>query len=63
MREGTVQIFDLEGYPKAARAYAWSSSHEGGTKRRFYAVLHLGGHPIATDAARTRLTAEHRRNF
>ena len=25
--EGTVHVFDLEGHPKAKRAYAWSSAH------------------------------------
>jgi hypothetical protein len=38
--EGVVHIFDLVGYPKATRAYAWSSPIEGSTKRRFFAVLH-----------------------
>ena len=40
--EGVVHIFDLEGHPKATRAYAWSSPMEGSDKRRFYAVLHVG---------------------
>ena len=44
--EGTVHVFDLEGYPKATRAYAWSSSIEGSNKRRFYSVLYLGEYPI-----------------
>jgi hypothetical protein len=39
--EGIVFIFDLEGHPKATRAYAWSSPIEGSTKRRYYAVLHI----------------------
>jgi len=30
--EGTVHVFDLEGYPKATRAYAWSSPIEGSNK-------------------------------
>jgi hypothetical protein len=41
--EGVIHIFDLEGHPKATRAYAWSSPIEGSDKRQFYAVLHLGG--------------------
>jgi hypothetical protein len=40
--EGMVHVFDLEGHPKATRAYAWSSPIEGSTKRRFFAVLHMG---------------------
>lgn len=39
--EGIVHVFDLEGHPKATRAYAWSSPIEGSTKRRFFAVLHI----------------------
>jgi hypothetical protein len=40
--EGVVHVFDLEGHPKAARAYAWSSPIEGSDKRRFFAVLRMG---------------------
>ena len=39
--DGVVHVFDLSGHPTATRAYAWSSSIEGSTKRRFYAVLHV----------------------
>jgi hypothetical protein len=38
---GTVSVFDIQGHPKATRAYAWSSPIEGSTKRRYYAVLHI----------------------
>jgi len=38
--EGVVQVFDLEGHPKAKRCYAWSHELEGSRKRRFFAVLH-----------------------
>ena len=34
--EGVVHVFNLEGHPKATRAYAWSSPMEGSDKRRFY---------------------------
>lgn len=37
-------MFDLEGYPRATRAYAWSHLvGDAGERRRFFAVLHLGG--------------------
>lgn len=55
---GTVHIFDLEGHPKATRAYAWSSPIEGSDKRRFYAVLHLGGKRLPLDAVRAAIVAE-----
>ena len=40
--DGIVSVFDLEGNRNANRAYAWSSPIEGSTKRRFFAVLHVG---------------------
>ncbi len=35
-----VGVFELIGHPKATRAYAWSEPGSG-TKRRFFAALHL----------------------
>lgn len=59
--EGVVHVFDLEGHPKATRAYAWSSPVEGSDKRRFCAVLHLGGIRSPLDAVRAAIVAERRR--
>ena len=59
--EGTVHVFDLEGHPKATRAYAWSSPIEGSTKRRFYAMLHLGGIMTPQDAVRAAIAEEERK--
>ena len=39
--EGDVETFTLIGHPAAAMAYSWSEAIEG-TRRRFFAVLHLG---------------------
>ncbi len=58
--EGVVHVFDLDDHPNATRAYAWSSPIEGSTKRRYYAVLHLGGIRSAQDAVRAAIVAEHR---
>lgn len=58
--EGVVEVFDLEGHPEATRAYAWSSPIEGSDKRRFYAVLHLGGIRSPQDAVRAAIVAEQR---
>jgi len=55
-----VHVFDLTNHPKATRAYAWSSPIDGSNKRRFYAVLHLGGIRSAQDAVRAAIVAEHR---
>lgn len=59
--QGEVHVFDLEGHPKATRAYAWSSPVEGSDRRRFYAVLHLGGIRSAKDAVRAAIVAENRK--
>ena len=53
-------MFDLEGHPKATRAYAWSSPIEGSDRRRFYAVLHVPPITSAQDAVRAAIVAEHR---
>ena len=58
--EGVVHIFNLEGNSKATRAYAWSSPVEGSNRRRFNAVLHLGGIRSPLDAVRAASVAEHR---
>jgi hypothetical protein len=58
--EGIVHVFDLAGHPKATRAYAWSSPIEGSTKRRFFAVLHMGPIKSPTDAVRAAVVVEHR---
>ncbi len=58
--EGTVRVFDLEGNSQSTRAYAWSSPIEGSNKRRFFAVLHLGGIRSPEDAVRAAIVAEHR---
>ena len=57
--QGVVHIFDLEGNAKASRAYAWSSPI-GSDKRRFHAVLHLGGIRSPLDAVRAAIVAERR---
>jgi hypothetical protein len=58
--DGVVHVFDLDDHPSATRAYAWSSPIEGSTKRRYFAVLHLGGIRSPQDAVRAAIVAEHR---
>ena len=58
--EGVVHVFDLAGHPKATRAYAWSSPIERSSKRRFFAVLHMGAIKSPADAVRAAIVAEHR---
>lgn len=59
--EGIVFIFNLEGHPKANKAYAWSSPIEGSSKRRFYAVLQEGPVKSAQDAVRAAIVGEFRK--
>src|SRR5436853_7510690 len=59
--EGVVHVFDLAGHPTATRAYAWSSPIEGGTKRRFFAVLHTDRINSPVEAVRAAIVAENRR--
>jgi hypothetical protein len=56
-----LHVFDLEGHPKATRAYAWPSPIEDSEKRRFFAVLHMGAIKSPVDAVRAAIVAEHRR--
>lgn len=58
--DGMVHILDLQGHPTATRAYAWSSPIEGSEKRRFFAVLHMGGIKSPLDAVRAAIVAAHR---
>ena len=58
--EGVVHIFDLEDNSQTTRAYAWSSPIQGSNRRRFFAVLHLGGIRSPHDAVRAAIVAEHR---
>jgi len=57
--QGVVHVFDLEGHPKAKRAYAWSYELPDG-KRRFFAVLHMGGITGPVEAVRAAIVAESR---
>ncbi|MDE2361190.1 MAG: hypothetical protein KGM42_00820 [Hyphomicrobiales bacterium] len=59
--EGVVHVFNLADNPKATRAYAWSSPIEGSSKRRYFAVLHMGAIKSPLDAVRAAIVAEHRK--
>jgi hypothetical protein len=56
--EGEIHVFDLENHPEATMAYAWSSSVDGGERRRLHAVLHLDGIQSPLDAVRAAIVAE-----
>ena len=58
--EGVVHVLDVQGHPKATRAYAWSSPTEGNEKPRIFAVLQLGAIKTPVDAVRAAIVAERR---
>jgi hypothetical protein len=58
--QGTVHVFDLEGHPKASRAYAWSHALDGSDKRRFFAVLGIPPITGPREAVRAAIVAEAR---
>ncbi len=58
--QGSVSVFNLEGHPKATRAYAWSSPIEGSTKRRYYAVLHIPPVDSPEKAVRASIVGDHK---
>jgi hypothetical protein len=40
--EGTVEVFELIGHPKAPKVYAWAYETDNPKKPRHVTVLHLG---------------------
>ena len=58
--DGTVAVFDLADSPSGAtRAYAWSYERPD-SKRRFFAVLHMGPIVGPREAVRAAIVAEAR---
>ena len=57
--QGDVEVFDLQGHPKAKRAYAWS--HLGGKqdeRTRFVAVLEIPPVESAETAVRVQIVKD-----
>jgi hypothetical protein len=50
---GHVEVFDLVGHPRAARAYAWSKATTG-AQRQFFVVLHVP--PVDSPVAALRVS-------
>jgi hypothetical protein len=59
MWDGEVQVFSLTGSPLATKAYAWSHTTTG-TKRQFYAVLHVPPLDSPVNAVRAAMIADAR---
>lgn len=57
--EGDVEVFDLNGHPKAKRAYAWSHREgEDDAGERFVAVLEIPPVDSALAAVRASIVAD-----
>lgn len=57
--EGSVEVFNLRGHPKAKRAFAWS--HETDKGRRYVTVLELPPIDSAQKAVRAAIVDEARK--
>ncbi len=57
--DGTVEVFEITGHPKAKRAYGWShASGSGDQDERFVAVLEIPPVDSALTAVRVSLVKE-----
>jgi len=54
--DGTVEVFDLHGHPKASTVYAWTNDADN-----HVTVLHLGPIASAAQAVRAAIIQEFRR--
>jgi hypothetical protein len=57
--QGEVEVFDLNGHPKAKRAYGWSHTHGSQDEQeRFVAVLEIPPVESAVTAVRASIMAD-----
>jgi hypothetical protein len=57
--DGTVEVFQIRGHPKAKRAYAWAhASGKDDQRKRFVAVLELPPVTSAQTAVRAAVMSE-----
>ncbi|HUI06868.1 MAG TPA: hypothetical protein VL486_07660 [Verrucomicrobiae bacterium] len=61
--DGTVEIFDLTGHPKAKQCFAWGhAAHDTGNEVRIVTVLGLPPVKSALDAVRVAILSEAKGN-
>jgi hypothetical protein len=61
--EGIVEVFDLDGHPKANTAYAWShATDDPDNPKRHVTVLHVPPAVSPVDAVRLAIAQEFRAN-
>ena len=58
--QGVVYVFNIDGHLNATICYAWSSTIESSTKRRFFAVLHIPPVTSPQEAVRAAIVAEYK---
>lgn len=58
--EGNVEVFDLQGHPKASTVYAWSNDTGDPENPHHVTVLHLGPITSAVHAVRAAIIQEFR---
>jgi len=56
---GVVSVFEIKGQPQTTKCYSWSSSIEGSTKRRYYAVLQIPPVNSPEKAVRASIVFDH----
>lgn len=62
--EGTVEVFDLHGHPKAPKAYAWShDTDDPQNPKRHVAVLHIPPVTSPEQAVRVAIVQEFRERY
>jgi hypothetical protein len=61
--EGVVHIFRITGHLQADTCYAWSSSIEGSTKKRYYTVLHVPPIDSPEKAVRASIVQDHKTGY
>ena len=59
--EGTVEVFDLVGHPKAKRAYAWR--HRDGDQNKTFAVLEIPPVDSPESAVKVAIASKARSNY
>ena len=59
--DGTVEVFDLDGHPKAHKVYAWShDTDDPSNPKRHVTVLHIGPVTSPALAVRAAIVQEYR---
>jgi hypothetical protein len=61
--EGVVEVFELQGHPKAPKVYAWAYETDNPKKPKHVTVLHMGTVTSPLLAVRAAIVEEFRSNL